>query len=129
MSTPSDHQGNGPFFCVELSETVFTITLERDAGPLSWQEIEEEANDIIDLLEHTPGLTVLLDLGKLDSCGSSVLAIILRIGKWVQLHGGRWALCNIHSGVANVLQRTRLDMIWPIYASREEAYSALQAGG
>jgi anti-anti-sigma factor len=72
---------------------------------------------------------VLLDLDKLRYCGSSLLAVFLRITKAVCQNGGKWAICNVTSTVADVFRRTQLDTIWPIYASREDAYATLRTDG
>lgn len=119
------HSNQPAIFSTALSDGVLTIVLEPSAESLSWGAIEAQTNELTDALTKQSAPKVLLDLAKLRYCGSSLVAIFLRIKKAVCHHGGTWAICNVTPPVADVFRRTQLDTIWPIYASREDAYASL----
>ncbi len=70
---------------------------------------------------------MVFDLSLVDYFGSMFLAMLLRCWKLVQARGGMMALAGVSARAKELLRLTSLDMVWPIYASRQEAMEALLA--
>lgn len=73
--------------------------------------------------EVTP--QVVIDLARVDSFGSAFLAILIRLWKLVSTRGGTLVVCGLSPTVRELLRITSLDLVWPIYDNRAEAFSAL----
>jgi len=67
---------------------------------------------------------IVLDLGGLDFVGSAGLAAIISGHLETRQHDGRIRLVAPQPCVRDVLERTRLTRLFPIYASVERALSA-----
>ncbi|RUL86128.1 STAS domain-containing protein [Tautonia sociabilis] len=70
---------------------------------------------------------VIVDLAGVDYFGSSFLSLLLRCWKSVLVKGGQMVLSGVSPRARELLRITSLDIVWPIYASRNEALSALQS--
>jgi len=63
---------------------------------------------------------ILLDLSHVDFIDSSGLGAIVSSFKLLN-NQGDFILCGVHGAVISLLNLTRMDKIFPIYASLEEA--------
>jgi anti-anti-sigma factor len=88
-----------------LEEHKLATELERIYGKMQQPDV---ANLVIDF-EHVPYF------------GSVMLGAIVSLSRRLQAGGGNLAICNISTTAIEVLQITRLDTRWPIYASQQEA--------
>ena len=110
--------------------------VETEAGTMvvtpqaSWFGVhgaaESEAAALLQRLEAETPSRILLDLGQTRDCDSSALGFCTQLWKQVRGRGGRIALCNLSDSERQMLQVTKLDRLWPIYASRREALAALR---
>ena len=64
---------------------------------------------------------VLLDLSRTNYVGSRFIELMVRAWKRLKMRGGEMALCGVQPFCAEVLQATRLDGIWPVFSTRDEA--------
>ncbi len=119
----------GALFEVERQGDVAVVTPTADLREFDYQGIESAAEGLLDLAA-APGVKgVVLDFHRTDYYGSTALGFFVRLWKRVSSHGGRLAFCNVSAHEREVLAVTRLDGLWPICASREEAVAAVRAGG
>lgn len=72
-----------------------------------------------------PALLV-LDLSNTKFFGSAFIEILFGLASCLQSRGGQFALCGLTPYCREVLTITHLDSLWPIFANREEAVSALR---
>ncbi|OQW90517.1 MAG: anti-anti-sigma factor [Beggiatoa sp. IS2] len=63
---------------------------------------------------------ILLDLSHVDFIDSSGLGAIVSSFKLLG-NKGNFVLCGVHGAVMSLLNLTRMDRVFPIYASLEEA--------
>jgi anti-anti-sigma factor len=111
-------------FEVEQDGDVLVVTPTADLRELYYRDIEEGAGGILDRLGA--GVRgVVLDFHRTDYYGSTALGFFLRLWKRVSENGGRMAFCNVSEHEREVLAVTRLDTLWPICGSREEALKAV----
>ena len=123
-----NNSGEDRLFLADFRDDVLTITPLGDVDSLRWQEVEQASKAIFfELLSVGSGSKVLVDMSNVRFCGSSMLSFMVRV--WRSLHSqrGTLALCNVSPDVAGVLKQTRLDTLWPTFASREEAYTGLSS--
>jgi anti-sigma B factor antagonist len=90
-------------------------------GSLNEPEIALETQDLLDFLNRSVSANLVIDLAHGDYLGTSMLGAFVKLWKRVSQRGGRLALCNVSEGVIQVLRMTKLQTVWPIYASREQA--------
>lgn len=115
-------------FDVERQGDVIVVTPTADLREFEYQDIEAAADGILDQL-GAPGVKgVVLDFHRTDYYGSTALGFFIRMWKRVSSHGGRMAFCNVSQHEREVLAVTRLDGLWPICATRDEALAAVRAG-
>jgi anti-sigma B factor antagonist len=121
---------------MEAAKTSDIFTIERHGDLRLF--IAHQALEAIDasLEPHVAGVLltplkdstsplVLFDLGSVDYFGSMFLSLLLRCWKLTNSLGGMMALCGVSSHAKELLRLTSLDIIFPIYATRQEAMEAL----
>jgi anti-anti-sigma factor len=106
----------------EITVIMANPALERLAFGL-----EEQASELIlkPLLRQENPL-ILFDLSQVDYFGSMFLALLLRCWKLALSQGGSMALACVSARTRELLRLTSLDMVWPIYETRNEAMEAFQ---
>lgn len=68
---------------------------------------------------------LLVDLSHTKFFGSAFIEILVEAWKRVRERGGVFSLCGVAPYCADVLRVTRLDQVWVMYATRDEAVRAL----
>ncbi len=94
-------------------------------GNLNEPEISVETQDLLDFLNRSASANLVIDLAHGDYLGTSMLGAFVKLWKRVSQRGGRLALCNVSESVIQVLRVTKLQTVWPIYSSREQAVAAV----
>ncbi len=117
------------------SEDAFTLERHGDitiivANPalerLEFGLEEQAAELILKPLTRLESPLVIFDLSKVDNFGSMFLALLIRCWKLVQSLGGAMSLSGITPRTRELLHVTSLDIVLPIYDTRQEAMEALQ---
>ena len=83
------------------------------------------ASVLLSPLKDTDTPLVLFDLGSVDYFGSMFLSVLLRCWKLTNSKGGMMALCGVSAHAKELLRVTALDIIFPMYPTRQEAMEAL----
>lgn len=116
-----------------------TPTVSRDRGATvialgpEYENLDEPLLErlrsfILDAADRADPPRVVLDLSHTKFFGSAFLEILVQA--WNRLRdrpGGRLALSGLSPYCADVVRVTRLDRVWPMYASRAEAVEQLAA--
>jgi anti-anti-sigma factor len=108
-------------FQVERVDDTLIITPRRDLRELEYQQIERAAGDVLLLLENGTIRNAVLDFRKTDYYGSTALGFFLKLWKRIRSRGGHLAFCNVSRHEREILRITKLDGLWPIFASQAEA--------
>ncbi|MBK9129374.1 MAG: STAS domain-containing protein [Phycisphaerales bacterium] len=90
---------------------------------LSIQEIGEELKT---LTESEPKIKLLLDFGNVDHLASAALGMLITLHKNVQQRNGALKLANINKQIFQVFRITRLDRVFEIHNTADDALSAFQ---
>ncbi len=103
-----------------LDHTIIVIPT-MNLNEFEFERIEAGAEEILLLLENAPVKNVVVDFHKIDYLGSTALSFFVKLWKRVSKQNGIMALCNVSENEKEILKTTRLDNLWPVYRSREEA--------
>ncbi|HZT79004.1 MAG TPA: STAS domain-containing protein [Gemmataceae bacterium] len=114
-------------FDIERDGDVLVIVPKTDLGESEYDGLEAAAHLIFDELAKGGVRGVVLDFQRTDYCGSTALGLFIRLWKRVCERGGRMAFCNVSEHEKEVLAVTRLDSLWPICPTRQEALKAVTA--
>jgi anti-anti-sigma factor len=115
-------------FAIEQEADTLVLTPATDLGELTFQSVETEAAEILDLLVKSCLKNVVIDFHRTDYFGTSVLGYCLKLWKRVRSQGGHMAFCNVSDHEREILRCTRLDSLWAICGSRDEALEAVRTG-
>lgn len=127
-STPPVQLAPGHIFARESQGNTLLLNPMIHLGSLHEPEIVHETDDLLEII-NKPGdgpTNLVIDLAFGEYLGTAMLGAVVKLWKRVSQRGGRMALCNVSDNVIQVLRVTKLHTIWPIYASREQALSAVR---
>lgn len=124
---PDPTTGLHDLFRVERHGEVLVVVPSRLLETFDSTQVDDAA-ELLTTPLRAPGTTsVVVDLTSVDYFGSSFLRLLLRCSRAVQSRGGQMALCGVSQRARELLHLTSLDIVWPIYAARGEAFEALEA--
>lgn len=115
-------------FQIEQQDNTIVVKPLIDLGELEHDRIERDGKAVLDRLAATGVTNVVVDFDKTDYYGSAALGFFLRMWKRARMQGGHMAFCNVSPHERQILELTRLDTLWSICGSRDEALEAVQQG-
>jgi len=113
-------------FEIEEHNDTIIVVPTVDLRELDYQRIESGARDILELLNDPRIKHVILDFHKTDYYGTTALGFFVKLWKKVKMRNGRMVFCNVSDHEQEILQVTKLDRLWPICSSRNEALEAVK---
>ena len=116
---------NAPLFALAHAENAILVTPQRDLSEFDFAQIETEVAEILGQISKDAGLNVVVDFSKIDYCGSTARGFFTTLFKKTRYRGGEMAFCNVSPGEREVLRVTRLDTLWPICDTLEDAMEAV----
>jgi anti-anti-sigma factor len=108
-------------FEYEMLDDVIIVTPQRDLREFEFGEIEAEGADLLRILEEENAKSLVVDFHKTDYYGSTALSFFVRLWKRVRENGGKMAFCNVSAHEFEILELTKLDTLWSLSGTREEA--------
>lgn len=117
MEQPSSHlkiKRTGDVSIVEFAD-------RKILEELSIQEIGDELKR---LAEGEPGAQLLLNFNNVDHLASAALGMLITLHKKVQERNGALKLSNINRQIFQVFRITRLNRVFDIHETAEEALAA-----
>jgi anti-anti-sigma factor len=109
-------------------EPAFTLVeVEGVCDSLDEARIADFQDMLLLAAERADPPVLLLDLAGARFVGSAFLAVVIRAWKRLRDRQGKLLLCNPDEPCASVLSVSKLDTIWDIYPSRDQALRALAA--
>lgn len=98
------------------------VILAADGG-LNSQTAHEFAEQLLTRIDD--GLTKLVvDCENLDYISTVGLSTLIRLHKRIREHGGEIRMCNLRGMIPDVMRVTRLERLFGIYASVDEAVAS-----
>jgi anti-anti-sigma factor len=90
-------------------------------------DVAREWKLVFDRLDAPELKRLVVDLGELPYFGSTLLEWLVQLWNRMKLKGGVMAACNVSPIGREVLSLARLDTLWRVFATREDALAALAA--
>lgn len=125
MNGSSETDRAGMFELHEQGDTLVLVPV-ADLDELRLMEIQASGRAVLARLGSSPIRNVIVDFGRTDYFGSTAMGFLIRFWKRIRERQGRMVLCCPSAHERELLELSRLDGIWPIYASREEALAAVR---
>lgn len=115
-------------FEIETDQNILIVVPQGDISSLEEDEVHTELQTALNALKTTPGLMhVVVDLQLAPFFGSTMLGAMIKLWQAITAAKGKMVLCCASDFEVDVLQATKLDSVWPQYASRAEAIAALRS--
>ena len=109
-------------FDIECQGDTVIVIPTMDLGEFDYEELAADAEEVFSLLEKSDDKNnVVIDFRNTDYFGSTSLGVFLSVWKRVRQREGRMAFCNLSEHEKEILTVTKLDNLWSICATREEA--------
>lgn len=93
---------------------------------LGWDLIDQAARIVLQPIKSVNLPSVVFDLSGLRFVGSVFLSLMLRCYKLVKSRGGEFVICEANGMARELLHITKMDTLWPVYDSREDALMSLE---
>ncbi|WP_422925580.1 STAS domain-containing protein [Singulisphaera sp. PoT] len=109
-----------------LVESVHGITVARltDEMLVSEEAIFGVDGQLLGLVESSKPERFLLNFSEVRAMSSTMLAVLLKIGRKVAAQGGRLKLCGLSPDLFEIFKITRFDRIFETYSEEWEALDA-----
>ena len=107
----------------EGSVSVVQFADRKILEELSIHEIGEELKVLVD---SEPKVRLLLDFASVDHLASAALGMLITLHKNVQARNGTLKLANINKQIFQVFKITRLDRVFEIHNTADDALAAFQ---
>lgn len=104
---------------------VTIVEVDQEYDSLDERKLSELGAQLLAAVDQAEPPVLLLDLTRTTFIGSSFLGVAIRAWKRLRDRSGRLALCHVNELCREVLQASRLDTIWELFPSREEALREL----
>ncbi len=109
------------YFRVEASDNTLLVSAASSINMLFEEEVREECALLIDQLSQHNAKNLVIDLGAIDHFGSVMLQLMVDLWQHIKTAKGKFVVCNVPAVGKQVLHTTKLDTLWTILPSREEA--------
>jgi anti-anti-sigma factor len=124
MTSKESHSDDA--FTIERHGEVTVITANPALERLEFTLEEQAAELILNPLLRQENPLIVFDLSQVDYFGSMFLALLIRCWKLALSQGGSMALSGVRPRTRELLKVTSLDIVWPIYETKNEAVEAFE---
>ncbi len=114
-----------PNLSLEFRGQVVIATL-TDEKILDEDQLQGLEGSFLPLIEQTPQIQLIIDFSNVKFLTSSVLGLLIRVSKKVYETDGTLRLCSIGPKILDVFRITRLDKIFEIMTSVDDAMIGLK---
>jgi anti-sigma B factor antagonist len=98
-----------------------TIAILTDEKILEEVDINLLEASIMPIIEQPGSTHLIIDFSNVAFFSSAVLGLLIRISKKVNENGGKLRLCEINPKILEIFKITRLDKVFDICGSRDQA--------
>ncbi len=109
------------YFRVDPSDNTLILSALSNINMLLDEQVHEEFDLLIDQLSQHNATNLVIDLGAVDHFGSVMLELMVNLWKHIKTGTGKFVVCNVSAVGQQVLHTTKLDSLWTIVPSLEEA--------
>ena len=107
----------------ELDQVGDTLVLvpQANLSEFEFDLIEVAGGEVLKRLDNVQAKNVVIDFHRTDYYGSTAIGFFVKIWKRVRKAGGHMAFCNVSAHEQQILELTKLDTLWDVCGTREEA--------
>lgn len=125
---PEPSSSEAPILQTETLDDTLIVEVTGDLGALTFQRIQSDAEAIVRGFEaNYETRHVVLDFSRCEYFGSPGISFFMRLWTQVRSRGGSMVVCNVSDLERELLGLTRLNELWPVCDSREEALEAVRS--
>jgi anti-anti-sigma factor len=108
-------------FEIERAGDTLIVTPTANIGELAFQEIESGTAQVLKDLNGSAARNVVIDLRSTDYFGTTAVSLFLKLWERVRERNGRMVFCNVSEHEHELLRLIKLESLWMMAGSREEA--------
>lgn len=116
---------NGFFEIAQQGDTII-LTPQTDMGELNADQIISGMKRVLALLNNSSIKNIVLDFHKSGYYGSTALGFFVRLWRTVSQRKGHMAFCHLSEIEKDILKVMKLDSLWDICISREDALQTVR---
>jgi anti-sigma B factor antagonist len=105
---------------------VTVVALQGDYGSFDAASLGALCDRLLELADGSQPPVLLLDLHSTEYFGSSFLGILVRCHAHLRRRGGVLLVCRPHVLLRQEMRSMRLDEVWRVFDSRDEALHEAQ---
>jgi anti-anti-sigma factor len=118
---PTSLEWFGTIFQAQADGDTLIVIPMVDGCGFRYQQLHIEANSLQRILETQSFKNLVVDLQNLNYFGSELIGALIRLARTVTDDKGKAAFCAPSPRMLEVLEGMRLNKLWPIVASRNDA--------
>jgi anti-sigma B factor antagonist len=111
-------------FQIEELDDAIVITPGPRIGSLDNSYLAERRSALVDAIRKSSESAVIVDFSRVGYFGSLLLDTLCVVWKQTRERSGTMALCNLTDVSKEILNKSRLNSLWPVFATREAAINA-----
>jgi anti-sigma B factor antagonist len=115
-----------PNMTIEYVEGEVIVATLTDEKILEESQIQALESSFLPLVEENNPIKLVVDFSQVRFLTSSVLGLLIRLSKKIYEAEGVLRLCCIQPKIYEIFKITRLDKIFEIFPSRQEALEGLR---
>ncbi|MEZ6130450.1 MAG: STAS domain-containing protein [Planctomycetaceae bacterium] len=117
------------FQTTQIGDTI-VVEPTRNMGEFEMAEIDATQDSAFQQLVRLAGTNhVVMDLGQTDYFGSSTIGLFNRFVNHVKAGDRRIAFCNLSKHEQEIIDITRMNQLWEVRQTRDEALAYVTAAG
>jgi len=105
-----------------------TVVHFTDAKVIDQRNINQIGSELMKMVESAGVRRMLINMGNVRYLSSAVLGKLISLHKALKQAKGEMKLCAIAPAIFEVFEITRLDKVFDIYDSEDEALEAFRTG-
>ena len=106
-----------------------TVVHFTDAKVIDQRNINLIGTELTDMVEKSDVRKMLINMENVQYLSSAVLGKLISLHKALRMKKGSLKLCSIAQPIYEVFEITRLDKVFDIYPTENEAMDAFRPGG
>ena len=117
---------NQIFVAETVGDTLIVIP-QGDATGFRYADLHNESNIVHHRLDDPAIQNLIVDLSQMETIGSTVISVIVKLLRKVSNKGGQARMCAASENTCEVLDTMNICKLWPYFATREQALQAIQS--
>jgi anti-anti-sigma factor len=113
------------YFAMERANDVLIVVLGRRLGSLCGSELLEERAVLIEETGRPAIRAVVFDFETVEYFDSLLLDTLCQVWQCLRERGAQLTLCSVPEFGLDILRNSRLDSLWSLHSSRQNALEAV----